>query len=91
MRRPSLLCVAAQCYPSAVRGTGVGLNMAIGRLGSIAEPLLVGMLLFLGRTSNEILYFTIPVAVVGGLALCLLHAADKRKNRHEHLDLLNST
>ena len=37
--------LAAQCYPTAIRSTGSGWALGMGRLGSIAGPLLGGLLL----------------------------------------------
>jgi MFS transporter, AAHS family, 4-hydroxybenzoate transporter len=37
--------LAAECYPTAIRSTGVGWALGIGRLGSITGPIVGGMLL----------------------------------------------
>ena len=37
--------LAAECYPTAIRSTGVGWCLGVGRIGSIAGPVLGGVLL----------------------------------------------
>jgi AAHS family 3-hydroxyphenylpropionic acid transporter len=60
--------LAPQCYPRSVRGTGVGLAVAVGRLGSIVGPILAGALLARGWGPSQVLYAILPVAAVCGLA-----------------------
>ena len=64
--------LAPQCYPAAVRGTGVGLAVAAGRLGSVAGPLLAGGLVASGRSPGEVLLGIVPIAVLGGLSAYVL-------------------
>lgn len=40
-----LYTAGAEIYPAAVRSTGVGFSVGIGRLGAVAGPLLAGLLL----------------------------------------------
>jgi AAHS family 4-hydroxybenzoate transporter-like MFS transporter len=46
---------AAQLYPTRIRATGIGWALGVGRLGSIASPLVVGLLLGAGYTTQAIL------------------------------------
>ena len=64
--------VAPQCYPAEVRGTGVGLAVSVGRLGSIAGPLLAGALLASGMGPQQLLYTIMPIAALFGLATVAL-------------------
>lgn len=75
---------APQCYPAASRGTGVGVAVAAGRLGSVAGPLLAGGLVAAGRSSTEVLLGILPIAVLGGLASYMLVV---RQNRAPQSDL----
>jgi MFS transporter, AAHS family, 3-hydroxyphenylpropionic acid transporter len=59
---------APVCYETAFRGTGVGSSVAIGRLGSVAGPLIAGILLGAGFSVGSLLLFLVPFIVVGGLA-----------------------
>jgi MFS transporter, AAHS family, 3-hydroxyphenylpropionic acid transporter len=58
----ALYAIAPSLYPIAIRGTGVGAAVAVGRLGSIAGPLLAGALLVHGFGANAV-----PVAAMPGL------------------------
>jgi AAHS family 3-hydroxyphenylpropionic acid transporter len=76
----SLYGVAAVYYPSAVRGTGSGASVAVGRIGSIAGPLLAGLLLGSGMTAMQVVNTMVPVGIVAGVAVFILslypHAKD---------------
>jgi AAHS family 3-hydroxyphenylpropionic acid transporter len=61
-----LYAYAPLCYPTRIRATGVGFAVAMGRVGSIAGPLLGGLLLGSGRTPSQVLEGILPIAVVGG-------------------------
>jgi len=66
-------------YEKAIRGTGVGAAVGIGRLGSIFGPLYGGIMLAVGGASTAVLLGTIPFVLVGGGATLALsrrpHAA----------------
>ncbi|NIJ59943.1 AAHS family 3-hydroxyphenylpropionic acid transporter [Pseudochelatococcus lubricantis] len=64
--------IAPQCYPAEVRGTGVGISVAVGRLGSIAGPLYAGALLARGMSPEQVLYAILPIAAICGLATVML-------------------
>lgn len=64
--------IAPQCYGAAVRGTGVGIAVAVGRIGSVLGPLLAGGLVASGRSPTEVLMAIVPVALVGGIATVVL-------------------
>jgi len=42
--RDKLIALAAKYYPTAIRSTGVGWAMGMGRIGSFTGPLVVGSL-----------------------------------------------
>lgn len=64
--------IAPQCYPTEVRGTGVGLAVSVGRLGSIVGPLFAGMLLASGTGPQQLLFSILPIAMICGLATVAL-------------------
>jgi AAHS family 3-hydroxyphenylpropionic acid transporter len=68
----ALYGVAAQYYPSVMRGTGSGASIAVGRVGSIAGPLLAGVLLGGGTTAANVVQYMAPVAAVACVAVFLL-------------------
>jgi AAHS family 4-hydroxybenzoate transporter-like MFS transporter len=64
-----LNALSASYYPTAVRSTGVGWALGVGRIGSIVGPMLAGMLLSLDWTAPQIfLAGTIP-ALIAALAV----------------------
>lgn len=65
----ALYGVAATYYPLAVRGTGSGASVAVGRVGSIVGPLLAGVLLSGGTSASGVVQYMVPVAVLAGAAV----------------------
>ena len=63
-----LFALAPLYYKSAIRGTGVGAAVAIGRLGSVFGPLFAGGLLALGGGSAAVLLAIVPFVAIGGSA-----------------------
>lgn len=68
----SLYGVTPMYYPAASRGLATGASVAVGRLGSIAGPLVAGQLLGLGFTAGGVAAAMAPVVVVAGLAATLM-------------------
>jgi AAHS family 3-hydroxyphenylpropionic acid transporter len=64
--------LAPGCYPTAIRGTGAGAAVCVGRIGSVVGPLVAAGLVGAGRTAPQVLMTLVPLAVVGGLAAVLL-------------------
>jgi AAHS family 3-hydroxyphenylpropionic acid transporter len=64
--------IAPGCYPTAIRGTGVGAAVCVGRVGSVVGPLLAATLVGAGRSAPQVLMALVPLAVVGGLTAVLL-------------------
>ena len=67
-----LYTYAPQCYPTPIRGAGVGFAVAAGRFGSMAGPLLGGWLVFGGRSPSHVLTGLLPVVLVGSVCAMLL-------------------
>jgi AAHS family 3-hydroxyphenylpropionic acid transporter len=63
-----LFALAPLYYRAAIRGTGVGAAVAVGRLGSVVGPLFAGGLLASGGGSAAVLMAIVPFVVVGGSA-----------------------
>lgn len=59
-------------YPVRARGTGVGTAVAMGRLGSIAGPMMAGLLLGAGRPPAQVLMSILPGVVFAFLAALVL-------------------
>lgn len=64
--------VAPQCYPFEIRGTGVGMAVAIGRFGSIAGPLFAGFLVAGGGTPSDVMFALVPITLLAGFATVAL-------------------
>lgn len=64
----NLFALAPLYYNRAIRGTGVGAAVAIGRLGSVFGPLFAGGLLALGGGSAAVLLAIVPFVAIGGSA-----------------------
>ncbi len=67
--------LAAAYYPTALRSTGVGWALGIGRVGSIVGPLLGGALMAAGRGAGGLFLLAAIPALVAALAAMLLARA----------------
>jgi AAHS family 3-hydroxyphenylpropionic acid transporter len=67
-----LFALAPLYYAAAVRGTGVGAAVAIGRLGSVVGPLYAGALLASGGGSSTVLLGIVPFVAIGGASALAL-------------------
>jgi AAHS family 4-hydroxybenzoate transporter-like MFS transporter len=64
--------LAAKSYPTAIRATGVGWSLGIGRIGSVLGPVIGGMLLSMHwDMSHLFLVAAVPVFVAGIAALII--------------------
>ncbi len=73
----SLYAVAPMLYPVHLRGAGAGTAIAVGRLGSIAGPLIGGELRNAGATPGEVFLSMAPVALAAAVILVALGRAAK--------------
>lgn len=71
--------VASNYYPTAVRSTGLGWALAVGRLGSIVGPLAVGAMLAFDLTQAELFtYGALPALAAALLLMALSSLGDRR-------------
>ncbi len=68
----SVIALAAIYYPSAIRSTGVGWALGIGRLGGIAGPLLIGAMLADQLSGQNILYVAAIPMLLAGILIMLI-------------------
>jgi MFS transporter, AAHS family, 3-hydroxyphenylpropionic acid transporter len=68
----ALYGVVTSYYPAAMRGTGSGASVAVGRIGSVAGPFLAGALLQTGVSAVQVLQYLVPAAAVAGVAVFFL-------------------
>jgi MFS transporter, AAHS family, 4-hydroxybenzoate transporter len=72
---------AAAIHPTAIRSTGLGCALGVGRLGSIVGPVLGGILLGTGMTMPTLFLI---VAAIALLAACTLYLISGREDfEHE--------
>jgi AAHS family 4-hydroxybenzoate transporter-like MFS transporter len=68
-----LNAMSAQLYPPAIRSTGVGWAIGIGRTGAILGPSIAGLLLAYHFSASDLFLFAaIPPTIAGLIALALL-------------------
>jgi AAHS family 4-hydroxybenzoate transporter-like MFS transporter len=64
--------LAARCYPTAIRATGVGWALGIGRIGSVIGPAIGGMMLSMHfNMAHLFMIAAIPVFIAGLGALTI--------------------
>lgn len=61
-----------QYYPSAIRSTGIGMAAGVGRLGAIAAPLLIGLIVSLNLPLEQNFLVIGAAGVIGALALAFI-------------------
>lgn len=74
----ALYGVAPAYYPTAMRGTGSGASVAVGRVGSILGPMAAGLMLAGGSSATNVVQYMAPVAAVAGLAVFALSFFSRR-------------
>jgi AAHS family 3-hydroxyphenylpropionic acid transporter len=67
-----LYSAAPLAYPTSIRGIGTGAAVAMGRIGSIAGPILGGTLKAAGHSSSRLLMDLLPIVIAGSIAALLL-------------------
>ncbi len=67
-----LYALAPIYYPPQIRAAGAGAAIAVGRLGSIAGPLIAGQLRGAGYSAEQVLVSMVPVVLLGGAAVLAL-------------------
>jgi MFS transporter, AAHS family, 4-hydroxybenzoate transporter len=70
-----LIAVAAGMYPTAIRSTGIGWAMGMGRVGQFFGPFLTGILVGLGYGVGGIFYAAAVPCFIGAAFLILLFFA----------------
>jgi AAHS family 3-hydroxyphenylpropionic acid transporter len=67
---------APAMYPTLIRGTGVGASVSVGRLGSVAGPLVAGQILAAGAGVAGVMIAASPGLVIA--ALCAVQLSRRR-------------
>ncbi|OUL91529.1 MFS transporter [Paraburkholderia hospita] len=79
------IAYAGQYYPTAMRATGVGFSLGVGRLGAITAPVLVGALVGMELPLVHDFYAIAIPAVIAAIAI---FAIDHRRSASSRLDTL---
>lgn len=77
-----LLSLAVHSYPSGMRATGVGWAMALGRMGQVTGPLIVGALLASGFSIKTIFLCSAVPAAIAAAAILLLRLVHAEPSTH---------
>jgi AAHS family 4-hydroxybenzoate transporter-like MFS transporter len=59
-------------YPTALRGTGLGWSLGIGRIGGVIGPFVAGLLLTAGWSPPELFYAAALPMIAGAIAIALM-------------------
>ncbi len=70
--------VVASLYPTAARATAIGVNLTIGRIGSILGPYVTGLLLAASVSAHTVLLLASLPTLTAAAAMCLLKPAVAR-------------
>jgi AAHS family 3-hydroxyphenylpropionic acid transporter len=68
----ALYGIATTYYPTAIRGTGSGVAVGVGRVGTVLGPLVPGLLLQSGMSATDIIILMAPTMAVAAIAVYLL-------------------
>jgi len=69
--------LSSEYYPTAIRATGVGWALGIGRIGSIAGPLIGGYLLTQGGGARQVLWMACIPALIATAAAAVIALIQK--------------
>ncbi len=75
-----LYAMAPTLYPTAIRGTGVGASIMVGRLGAIGGPLIAGQVLAAGLGVAGVMAASSPGIVVAAFAALALIRTPQKQN-----------
>lgn len=72
------IALAALAYPTAIRSTGIGWAMGMGRFGQVVAPLATGLMLGAGASTVQIFLVMAIAPLVAGLFILLLRRPASR-------------
>ena len=84
----ALYALAAIAYSKNMRGTGVGVAVAMGRVGSFVGPLLAGVIFSYNSNSSFVIGSSIPVIIIAGVAAILLANNIARREKSDQAVLV---
>ena len=66
------IALAVLTYPAAIRSSGIGWQMGMGRMGQVLAPLFTGLLLSLGIDGGKTFFYVALAPLVGAVAILLI-------------------
>lgn len=76
------IALATLAYPTAIRSSGIGWAMGMGRFGQVLGPLFAGAVVAAGWSSVQLFYVIAVAPLLGALAiLVLVRGADRSSGR----------
>ena len=79
--QPCLNTIAATYYPTAIRATGIGWALAVGRVGSFVGPLIGGWLVGRHFSVPTVILANVPLAIIGAAGIVLFQMQHERRQR----------
>jgi AAHS family 4-hydroxybenzoate transporter-like MFS transporter len=76
--------LTADFYPTAIRSTGIGWALGIGRIGSILGPILGGFLLSYGGSARRVFWAAAAPALIAMFAAAVVSYINKKEVSYEN-------
>jgi MFS transporter, AAHS family, benzoate transport protein len=77
------LAYAGQFYPMAVRGTGIGWALGVGRIGAIAAPIVIGVLVGMSMPLQQNFIAIALPGLIAAIAISLINHGRSASTHHE--------
>ncbi|MGH7032748.1 MAG: MFS transporter [Stellaceae bacterium] len=79
--QPCLNTIAATFYPTAIRATGIGWALAVGRIGAVIAPLVGGFLVAAHFAIPTVILANVIPAIIAAAAIVLFHRRHAAQSR----------
>ena len=79
--QPCLNTIAATFYPTAIRATGIGWALAVGRIGAVIAPLIGGFLVAAHFAVPTVILANVIPAIIAAAAIVLFHRRHAAQQR----------
>jgi AAHS family 4-hydroxybenzoate transporter-like MFS transporter len=75
--QPAVNALAGTFYPTALRSTGIGWALGIGRIGSVVGPVIGGQLIALQWSNGSLFIAAAVPALISALTIARLHRTSR--------------
>ncbi|NML30758.1 MFS transporter [Paraburkholderia antibiotica] len=79
--QPAVNALAGHFYPTALRSTGIGWSLGIGRIGSVIGPLVGGQLIALNWSNTSLFHAAAVPVLCSALLVVALAGATRQRSR----------